>query len=112
LSRLVVGYIETRLTASKASFLSSVSRPFFFKNSSRWIRIEQEAGATILINGKPVALGIPGKDGATVTRLPDIPLGRPGTPTEAASAVLFLASPLAAYVSGQLPPQFSPELTP
>ena len=31
-----------------------------------------------------------------------IPLGRPGTPEEAASAMLFLASPLSNYVSGQI----------
>jgi 3-oxoacyl-[acyl-carrier protein] reductase len=29
-----------------------------------------------------------------------IPLGRPGTPEEAAGPVLFLASPLSDYVSG------------
>lgn len=31
---------------------------------------------------------------------PDIPLGRPGTAEEAARTMLFLASPLAAYISG------------
>lgn len=30
-----------------------------------------------------------------------IPLGRPGTPVEMANAALFLASPLAAYITGQ-----------
>jgi 3-oxoacyl-[acyl-carrier protein] reductase len=30
-----------------------------------------------------------------------IPLGRPGTPTEVAEAVVFLASPLSSYISGQ-----------
>jgi 3-oxoacyl-[acyl-carrier protein] reductase len=29
-----------------------------------------------------------------------IPLGRPGTPEEAAGPILFLASPLSNYVSG------------
>jgi 3-oxoacyl-[acyl-carrier protein] reductase len=54
-----------------------------------------------MINGKPVALGIPGVDGSSANRVPDIPLGRAGTPYEAASAILFLASPLAAYISGE-----------
>jgi 3-oxoacyl-[acyl-carrier protein] reductase len=31
-----------------------------------------------------------------------IPLGRPGTPDEAAGVLLFLASPLSDYVSGQV----------
>ncbi|KAF7340414.1 3-oxoacyl-[acyl-carrier-protein] reductase FabG [Mycena venus] len=62
----------------------------------------KEAGVTIDIDGKKVALGVPGatpesrKDGS----LPHIPLNRGGTPDEAAGAMLFLASPLASYVSG------------
>ncbi|KAL7006130.1 hypothetical protein EMMF5_004250 [Cystobasidiomycetes sp. EMM_F5] len=72
------GYILTRLTAAK------------------------EEGASITVNGKQVALGIPsaGKSKAGVASTPDIPLGRPGTADEAARAMLFLASPLAAYISG------------
>lgn len=56
-------------------------------------------------DGTKVALGIPGAQkaagpGAGEQYL-DIPLRRPGTATEAASAVLALASPLMSYVSGQ-----------
>ncbi|VDB86933.1 unnamed protein product [Peniophora sp. CBMAI 1063] len=77
------GYILTRLTAAK------------------------EEGAFIEIDGKKVALGIPGRKppsaadaSASAKAYPDIPLARPGTADEAAAGVLFLASPLASYVSG------------
>ncbi|KAN0063208.1 hypothetical protein ACQY0O_004372 [Thecaphora frezii] len=76
------GWIQTRLTAPK------------------------ETGESIVVNGKAIALGIPGKGKAQeasgkVAGTEDIPLGRPGLPEEGAGALLFLASPLASYVSGQ-----------
>ncbi len=73
------GYIETRLTASK------------------------EIGAFVEVDGQKVALGIPKvqQSGSQAVPYADIPLRRPGTATEAAGAVLALASPLSAYISGQ-----------
>ncbi|KAF9740264.1 hypothetical protein PMIN04_012093 [Paraphaeosphaeria minitans] len=76
------GHILTRLTAAK------------------------EAGAFITTpDGTKVALGIPGAQKAaapsTGEQHLDIPLRRPGNATEAASAVLALASPLMSYVTGQ-----------
>ncbi|EKG20058.1 Short-chain dehydrogenase/reductase SDR, partial [Macrophomina phaseolina MS6] len=74
------GHIATRLTAAK------------------------EDGAFVTTpDGERVALGIPRKQGAGRAEggYPDIPLGRPGSATEAASAVLAVASPLFGYVSGQ-----------
>ena len=69
------GHILTRLTAAK------------------------EDGAFVTTpDGSRVALGIPRAQGG---KFPDIPLGRPGTATEAASVVLAVASPLFSYVSGQ-----------
>ncbi|KAK0199559.1 hypothetical protein DFS33DRAFT_1268422 [Desarmillaria ectypa] len=74
---IAFGLVHTRLTAAK------------------------EAGATIEINGKKVALGVPGaKASSSPEEYPLIPLRRGGTPDEAAAAMLFLASPLASYVSG------------
>lgn len=73
------GWIQTRLTGSK------------------------ESGASIEIDGKKVALGIPGRGGSagSVNAAADIPLRRPGEAAEAGASILFLASPLASYVSGQ-----------
>lgn len=82
------GYILTRLTAAK------------------------ELGGTVeLPDGSKVAIGIPTGQGAKAkeskdsksgaTSVPDIPLGRPGTATEAAAAVMAIASPLSSYINGQ-----------
>ena len=76
------GHIATRLTANK------------------------EEGAFVEVDGQKVALGIPEKQkkagaGAGAAAHADIPLRRPGTATEAASAVLAVASPLSSYISGQ-----------
>ncbi|KAI0697148.1 NAD(P)-binding protein [Cytidiella melzeri] len=71
------GYVLTRLTAAK------------------------EEGASIEIDGKKVALGIPGGGSARSSGpTSNIPLGRGATPDEAAATLLFLASPLASFVSG------------
>ncbi|KAJ7660858.1 hypothetical protein DFH06DRAFT_1089278 [Mycena polygramma] len=70
------GLIHTRLTAAK------------------------EAGVTMEIDGKKVALGVPGASPDAPAAAPGIPLRRGGNADEAAAAMLFLASPLASYVSG------------
>ena len=70
------GFVETRLTAAK------------------------EKGETIEAGGREVELGIPEqmRQMASFT----IPLGRPAQPAEAAGPVLFLSSPLADFVHGQV----------
>ena len=68
------GFIETRLTASK------------------------ESAEKVVREGEEVQLGVPDQMRQMAPLL--IPLGRPGTPEEAAGPVLFLASPLSNYVSG------------
>jgi 3-oxoacyl-[acyl-carrier protein] reductase len=70
------GYIETRLTALK------------------------EASNTMEIDGETVQLGVPEQVHAMATAI--IPLGRPGTPEEAAGGVFFLCSPWSNYVTGQV----------
>ncbi|PYH89826.1 3-oxoacyl-reductase [Aspergillus ellipticus CBS 707.79] len=90
---IAFGFVTTRLTAAK------------------------EDGAFVTTpDGTKVALGIPGKQlagrrtgggaaaagsGGSAAEYPDIPLGRPASPEEAARAVLGVASPLFSYVSGE-----------
>lgn len=68
------GFIETRLTAAK------------------------EQAEKVVRAGQEIQLGVPDQMRQMAPLL--IPLGRPGTPEEAAGPMLFLASPLANYVSG------------
>ncbi len=65
-------------------------------------RLTGERGAdnTIEIDGEVVALGMPAEYRAPISSL--IPLGRPGTTHEAASAIFFLCSPWSNYVHGQV----------
>ncbi len=71
------GFVETRLTAAK-----------------------EEGGEITSPTGEKIELGIPEQMRAMAQAI--IPLGRGATPTEAAGPVLFLASPLANYVHGQV----------
>ncbi len=70
------GFIETRLTAAK------------------------DRSTKTTVDGNEIEIGIPEQmREAAIAR---IPLGRPGSPREAAGPVLFLASPLADYVTGHV----------
>jgi 3-oxoacyl-[acyl-carrier protein] reductase len=71
---IAYGFVDTRLTQAK------------------------EKGAKIEREGKEVELGVP--EAMRQMGVNFIPLGRAGTPDEAAGPVLFLASPLSDYVSG------------
>jgi 3-oxoacyl-[acyl-carrier protein] reductase len=70
------GFIETRLTQAK------------------------ETGEHLRSESADIALGIPQANREIAFRM--IPLGRGGTPEEAAGAVLFFSSSLSDYVSGQV----------
>ena len=60
---------------------------------------EKESGVTLEREGQSVAIGIPAGMRNMMKMI--IPMGRAGTPEEAAGPVLFLASSLSDYVSGQ-----------
>jgi 3-oxoacyl-[acyl-carrier protein] reductase len=68
------GWIETRLTQAK------------------------ETAEKIERGGEEIAIGVPGQMHGMMRMM--VPLGRPGTPEEAAGPMLFFASPLSNYVSG------------
>lgn len=70
------GYIETRLTQPDAE------------------------GAFTEREGKKIKLGMP--DPVRQMAIASIPMGRPGTPEEAAGPLLFFASDLSNFVSGQV----------
>ena len=70
------GWIETRLTAAKVE------------------------SNTLEIGGETVQLGIPEQMRSMAPML--VPVGRPGSPAEAAGPVFFLCSPWANYVHGQV----------
>ena len=70
------GFIETRLTAAK------------------------ESGNTMTKDGEEIQLGIPEQMRQMAAMV--IPLGRPGTPKEAAGPIFFLCTPWANYVHGQV----------
>jgi len=70
------GYIETRLTADK------------------------DGDNTMEIDGERIQLGIPSQMRQLAPAL--IPIGRPGTPAEAAGGVFLLCTPWANYITGQV----------
>ena len=71
------GFVETRLTAAK-----------------------EQGGEMTSPTGEKIELGIPEQMRAMASAI--IPLGRPATPEEASAPILFLVSPLANYVHGQV----------
>jgi 3-oxoacyl-[acyl-carrier protein] reductase len=61
---------------------------------------EKEKGLSLETENQKVALGVPKAQRDIFIQM--IPMGRPGTVEEAARSILFFASPLSDYVSGQV----------
>jgi 3-oxoacyl-[acyl-carrier protein] reductase len=61
---------------------------------------EKESGEKLNLAGREIALGVPAAMREAAIKM--IPMGRPGTAIEAARVILFFASPLSDYVSGQV----------
>lgn len=66
---------------------------------TRLIKAKEEA-EQITVKGKVIQLGIPQHMRDMMTMM--IPLGRTGTPEEAAGGILLLASPYASYITGHV----------
>jgi 3-oxoacyl-[acyl-carrier protein] reductase len=67
---------------------------------TRLVQPATPADATLERRGSQIRLGVPPDSLAALKQ--EIPLGRLGTPEEAADAVLFFCSPLSDYVTGEL----------
>ena len=77
------------------SFKQGISESISPKGSPAWflsyrLTAAKEKGENIIIDGKPVALGIPGAGQRDNGKpVPGIPLGRGATPDEAANSILL-----------------------
>lgn len=57
-----------------------------------------DEGHSLTVDGEQVSLGIP--ENVRKAAFSTIPMGRPGTPDEAANGIILMASPLAGYITG------------
>src|SRR3954449_11149630 len=94
----VVGLTKT-IAKEWGGFKVNVNAVAFGFIDTRLTQAKDDAN-TMEIDGEQVQLGIPDQLRGMANML--IPLGRPGTPEEAAGPVFFLCSPWADYVSGQV----------
>jgi 3-oxoacyl-[acyl-carrier protein] reductase len=93
----VVGLTRT-LAKEWGQFKVNVNAVAFGWIETRLTAVKDESNVTE-IDGQRVQLGIP--EAAREMAAMSVPLGRAGTPEEAAGGVFFLCSPWADYVSGQ-----------
>ena len=94
----VVGLTKT-LAKEWGQFKINVNAVAFGNIATRLTAAKEESNV-MEIGGETVQLGIPEQVRAMAPML--IPLGRPGTPEEAAGGVFFLCSPWSNFVHGQV----------
>jgi 3-oxoacyl-[acyl-carrier protein] reductase/2-deoxy-D-gluconate 3-dehydrogenase len=103
----VVGMAAMRLqsafVAAKAGIIH-LTRSMALELGPRGVAVNAIAPGSIMTEGtRKLFYGADGTfAGRTAEFMQHIPLGRPGTPEEIAEAALFLASPAAGYINGQL----------
>jgi 3-oxoacyl-[acyl-carrier protein] reductase len=94
----VVGLTKT-LAKEWGQFKINVNAVAFGHIDTRLTAVRGQAG-TIEIDGDTVELGIPEQYRSGAATL--IPLGRPGTPQEAAGGIFLLCTPWSNYIHGQV----------
>jgi 3-oxoacyl-[acyl-carrier protein] reductase len=67
---------------------------------TRLVQPASAADSTLNVHGHAIKIGVPAQ--ALESLIATCPLGRLGTPEEAANAVLFFCSPLSDYVTGEV----------
>ncbi len=94
----IVGLTKT-LAKEWGQFKVNVNAVAFSWIDTRMIAAKTDEN-TFEIDGEKVQLGVPEQMRGLAATM--VPIGRPGTPYEAAGGVLFLASPWSDFVSGQV----------
>jgi 3-oxoacyl-[acyl-carrier protein] reductase len=95
----VVGITKT-LAKEWGQFKINVNAVAFGFVETRLTQAKEQGEEMTTPTGEKVELGIPEQMRAMASAI--IPMGRPATPEEASGPVLFLSSPLANYVHGQV----------
>jgi 3-oxoacyl-[acyl-carrier protein] reductase len=95
----VVGLTKT-LAKEWGQFKINVNAVAFGFVETRLTQAKEQGEEMTTPSGEKVELGIPEQMRAMASAI--IPMGRPATPEEASGPVLFLSSPLANYVHGQV----------
>jgi 3-oxoacyl-[acyl-carrier protein] reductase len=95
----VVGLTKT-LAKEWGQFKINVNAVAFGFVETRLTQAKEQGDEMTTPSGEKVELGIPEQMRAMASAI--IPMGRPATPQEASGPVLFLSSPLANYVHGQV----------
>jgi 3-oxoacyl-[acyl-carrier protein] reductase len=95
----VVGLTKT-LAKEWGQFKINVNAVAFGFVDTRLTQAKEQGEEMTTPSGEKVELGIPEQMRAMASAI--IPMGRPATPEEASGPVLFLSSPLANYVHGQV----------
>jgi 3-oxoacyl-[acyl-carrier protein] reductase len=95
----VVGLTKT-LAKEWGQFKINVNAVAFGFVETRLTQAKEQGEEMTTPSGEKVELGIPEQMRQMASAI--IPFGRPGTPEEASGPILFLSSPLANYVQGQV----------
>jgi 3-oxoacyl-[acyl-carrier protein] reductase len=95
----VVGLTKT-LAKEWGRYNVNVNAVGFGLIETRLVQPASAEDATLNVRGNAIKVGVPPQ--ALEPLLARCPLGRLGTPEEAANAVLFFCSPLSDYVSGEV----------